>query len=375
MQDKYIAEILPLLSGLQADGPSYSVVRLCESLILANCNCTLVNSPPNFLKRFDLGFGPQRLCRSPQMYKWLEQLAKTKQLGLIHSHGLWTIPNIYHAPIGKQFGIPNIVSPRGSLASVAFKSGSVVKRFFWQLYQKKALEAATVLHATATSEYLDIRKMGFSQPIAVIPNGIDIPELLPVTKTSSRTLLFLARINPIKGLDMLLPAWQAVMHKFPDWQLQIVGPDSRGYLATIQQMASTLKLERIKFCGLLSGQDKLRAYQSAELFILPSYSENFSVSIAEALGCGIPVITTKGTPWSGLQDHKAGWWVDANIEALVGVLEDALKLPATDLSEMGGRGKAWMINDFSWQKIGHMMKATYDWVINGGTPPPWVYMD
>jgi glycosyltransferase involved in cell wall biosynthesis len=198
---------------------------------------------------------------------------------------------------------------------------------------------------------------------------------MPAKSQKIRTLLFLARINRIKGLDMLLPAWRAIQNKFPNWQLQIIGPDSNGYLQKIKQMAVELKLERVEFSGTLTGTDKLSAYQNAELFILPSYTENFGMSIAEALASGTPVITTKGTPWEILIEHNAGWWVDINVNALIECLEDALKLSHQDLQVMGYAGRQLMIDKYSWEHIGRMMHDTYNWVINGGTKPECIYLD
>jgi len=380
MNSPVIIEVLPIISGKAADGPSYSVTRLCEILIklnlnitMINCDCTKISTPPTYIKRFSLGYGPKRLCRSPAMYRWLEQLAINNEINLLHSHGLWTMSSIYPGLIGHKYDIPLVISPRGSLADWAFNSGSFVKKIFWPLYQRPALNKAACLHATSEAEYLDIRRYGFKQPVAVIPNGIDIPPLLTSKPIDGkRTLLFLGRINPIKGLDLLLPAWAAIQHKFPDWQLHIAGPDSRGYLKVVKKMAENLKLERIEFLGLLSGDDKWRAYQTAEIYILPSYTENFGVTIAEALASGVPAIVTRGTPWAELGIRNAGWWIGISIDALEGCLHGALNKSPQELSMMGQNGKSWMIQDFSWDIVGQKMKATYSWLINGGAIPDCV---
>lgn len=383
MSIKRIIEVLPLLSGKSADGPSYSVVRLCETLInrgmvvdLINCDCTEVLNPPIFLKRYLLGIGPRKLCRSPSMYKSLIEAASNNEISLLHSHGLWTMPNIYPGWIAKKFNIPMIISPRGSLAPWSMRSGSYAKKIFWPIHQKPSLKRAACLHATAESEYLDMRRLGFTQPVAIIPNGIDLPPTVPQkTASKMRTLLFLGRINPIKGLDILLPAWAKVQDKFPDWQLHIAGPDSRGYLETVKKMAIDLKLERIEFPGLLTGNTKWQAYQDAELYILPSYTENFGMTIAEALASGTPAIVSKGAPWGGLVTNNAGWWVEINVEKLVESLETALTCSTSELAEMGQRGKTWMKEDFSWESIGQKMETTYKWVINGGPTPAWIRTD
>lgn len=378
MQHKLIIHLLPLMSD--ADGPSYSVVRLCQSLIkqginllLINCDCTRIKSVPTFLIRFPLGFGHKKLCRSPSMYNYLNQISKNKIPSLIHSHGLWTMPNIYSWWIGKKYNIPVIISPRGSLAKWAMNSGSLIKKIFWPLWQKPALIDAKCLHATSVAEFMDIRRLGFTQPVAIIPNGIDIPEYIPAKPQEIRTLLFLARINPIKGLDMLLPAWKSVQDRFPEWQLQIAGPDSRGYLHQVKQMVQKLELKRITFSGLITGKDKLLAYQNAELFILPSYTENFGMSIAEALASGTPVVTTKGTPWQSLIQHNAGWWVDLDINSIIKCLNEALSLKPEQLTAMGYNGRQLMIDEFSWEHIGSMMQQTYNWIINNTTAPECIH--
>ncbi|MDP1614646.1 MAG: glycosyltransferase, partial [Methylococcales bacterium] len=234
-----IIHIVPAISD-EASGPSYSVVRLCESLVeegntitLAALDWTQMATPPAFLNRFPLGKGPRKLGRSPAMYSWLSGQAESHSVSLIHNHSLWMMPNVYSGQVAKRNSIPLVVSPRGTLSEWAMQSGSIVKKVFWPTLQRPALAATSCFHATAESEYEDIRRMGFRQPVAVIPNGIDIPDLLPKVNSETRTLLFLGRIHPIKGLDMLLTAWQAVQSRFPDWRLQIVGPDNNGYLKTM----------------------------------------------------------------------------------------------------------------------------------------------
>ncbi len=366
----------------EAAGPSYSVVRLCEALIAEGELVTLTSldwatmiSPPAFLKRFPPGFGPSRLGSSPSMRHWLAQTAMAGEVNLIHNHGIWMMPNVYPGWVGKKTGIPLIVSPRGMLSDWAMKSGSPMKRLFWPLVQRPALNATTCFHATAESEYAEIRRLGFKQPVAIIPNGIDIPECSSKPSVEPPTLLFLGRIHPKKGLDLLLPAWAVVQKHFPEWRLRVVGPDNGGYLQRLRQWASELKLERIEFTGPLVGQAKWQAYRNASLFVLPTYSENFGLTVAEALAAGTPSIVTKGAPWQGLVTHQSGWWIDTSLDALAATLEDALSRPRNELEAMGRRGREWIEADFRWQRVGQQMAQTYRWVIDGGMPPAWVRLD
>jgi glycosyltransferase involved in cell wall biosynthesis len=357
-------------------------MHLCDAELKAGADVTLAALAgsgridlPSFVKTFALGVGPPRLGCSPKMREWLKAQAIDAQVDIIHNHSSWMMPNVYPGKICKTNNIPLIFSPRGTLSSWAMKSGSLVKKVFWPLIQKPVLEMASCFHATAISEYEDIRRLGFRQPVAIIPNGIDLPIIKSAKIESIRTVLFLGRIHPVKGLDMLLPAWKILQSRFKGWQLKIVGPDNRGYLAKMQMLAKDLSLERIEFCGPLYGDKKFQAYADADLFVLPTYSENFGMAIAEALAVGTPAIVTKGAPWPNLNLNQAGWWIDINIEALVTALEVAMSMEAQELSRMGLNGKQWMATEYSWPEIGNQMLRTYDWVLHGGKVPEWVLVD
>lgn len=339
---------------------------------MVSLDWTPMQAPPEFLKRFSLGLGPRRLGRSPTMHRWLDQRASAGDVALIHGHGLWLMVNVYPGWVARKYDIPLVFSPRGTLSRWAMSSGSPVKRVFWPLLQRPALTATTCFHATADSEFEDIRGMGFRQPVAIIPNGVDVPPGKASGSRDWRTLLFLGRIHPKKGLDLLLPAWGAVQDRFPEWRLKVVGPDDGGYLPRTRQLAEKLGLKRVEFTGALLGDAKWQAYRDAEVFALPTYSENFGLSVAEALASGIPAIVTRGAPWRGLEEHRAGWWVDIGVDALVASFNDALSRPVIELEAMGARGREWMQADFSWTRIAQMMGETYRWVREGGTPPLWV---
>lgn len=382
-----IIQCVPAISE-ESSGPSYSVPRLCESLIAHGQDVTLaaldwapMPSPPPFSKTFPLGWGPRRLGRSPTMKRWLIKQVLSGNVNVLHNHGMWQMNAVYPGWAVKKGDVNFVVSPRGSFSEWAMQHGSWAKKVFWPMFQHRALEAATCFHATAESEYHDIRRLGFRQPVAIIPNGVDIPDLPPKSPGNSRTLLFLGRIHPKKGLDMLLPAWQAVQDRFPEWRLVVAGSDhgyygSSGYLDGLRGLALELNLKRFEFVGELNGPRKLLAYQDADLFILPTYSENFGITVAEALAAGTPVIVTKGAPWDGLEIWGAGWWIDIGLDPLVACLENALARPHGELVEMGLRGRDWMESEFSWTHLGQRMVETYGWLAGNGTgAPEWVRQD
>lgn len=363
----------------EASGPSYSVVRLCESLIengqdvtLAALDGATLPEPSNFLKTFPVGWGPRRLGRSPAMRQWLAEKAASGAVDVIHNHSLWMMPNVYAGQVAQRSNVPLVVSPRGTLSRWAMQSGSPLKRVFWPALQRPALRATECFHATADSEYEDIRRMGFRQPVAVVPNGIDIPELLPKAKRNYRTLLFLGRIHPIKGLDLLLPAWRAVQDRCPQWQLQIAGPDNRGYLGEMRSLAGELRVQRVEFSGPLVGARKWQAYRDADLFILPTYSENFGMAVAEALAQECPAIVTRGAPWQGLEREHCGWWVNNSLDELIKTLFEAMTASETVRMEMGARGRSWMRREFDWLSISESMMEVYQWLKGRGAKPDCV---
>jgi glycosyltransferase involved in cell wall biosynthesis len=236
----------------------------------------------------------------------------------------------------------------------------------WACIQRRALEAATCFHACAASEAAEIRALGFRQPIAVIPHGIDMPAGPPAHAPRRAEVLFLGRLSQKKGIDTLLRAWHGVAGRFPAWQLRIVGPDDRGHGAKMRALASELGVERVSFAGALVGDARTEAYERASLFVLPSHNESFGLAVGEALAHATPVVVSKGTPWSGVERHGCGWWVDFGVDALAAALSQAMSCPAGTLAEMGERGRRWVQAEFSWVEAGRQTEELYRWLLAGG---------
>ncbi len=378
-----VIHVVPAIAE-EASGPSYSVVRLCQSLIEAGEDLTLaaldwapLTSMPAFMKVFPLGAGPRRLGRSPAMSRWLQSETTAGRVDVVHSHGMWQMNAVYPGWAVRGRKARLVVSPRGAFSRWAMNQGSRLKWVFWPLLQRPALMQAACIHGTAEAEYEDIRRLGFKQPVAIIPNGIDVPEIALKETREFRTLLFLGRIHPVKGVDILLKAWAAVMDRFPAWCLVIVGSDTSyerqgGYLDQMKALAANLKLKRVKFADPVYGEAKWAAYRGADLFVLPTRSENFGMTVAEALASGTPAIVTRGAPWQGLLTYDAGWWIEFGVDALVACLEGALEESRDELVRRGTSGREWMIRDFSWHGLGKKMDQTYRWLIAGGERPSWV---
>jgi glycosyltransferase involved in cell wall biosynthesis len=174
--------------------------------------------------------------------------------------------------------------------------------------------------------------------------------------------LFLGRIHPKKGLPMLIEAWARVR---PDgWQLQIAGPDEAGHRAEVQNAAFAAGLsEVVFFVGPIEGEKKESAFSNADLFVLPTHSENFGIVVAEALAHGLPVLTTTGAPWSLLRERSCGWWVDATVEGIAEGLRQATSSDPETLYAMGRKGREWVRAELGWERVAKEVIATYEGVI------------
>ena len=371
-------------------GPSHSVTNLCSSLgrksqqvhllvigeqpdaeqwVLPDLEVVILHNTPG-IKLPLLG-----MSYAPEFGFCIQKINETKKLNLIHDHGLWLPNNRTTSVMACELNIPLVVSPRGMLEPWALKYKGWKKKFFWLAWQKSAIEKAALLHATANNEADNLRALGLKNPIAIIPNGVDVPASVANHEPESeRIVLFLSRVHPIKGINNLINAWEQL--KPQGWKLVIAGPDEGGHLAEVQsQIAAAGLTTQVQCIGPVEGEAKWQLYQQASVFVLPTFSENFGIVIAEALAAGVPVITTTGTPWRELPEKGCGWWVDIGVQPLVGALREALGLTDEQRRDMGLKGREWMQAEYSWSKIATEMIAAYRWVLEGGSPPACVRLD
>lgn len=385
-----LIHVVPQVNN-EATGPTYSVVRMAQSLAKLGEEVTLMSlvggqlpDKPPFRHQIFPQAWPGRLWRSPAMFDALRDAMP--RTDIVHCHAMWLMPTVYSARAAGDFGVPFLISPRGSLSPVALRRSAFRKRLFWYGVHRRDFLAAGCFHATSYQEYKDIRAFGLTNPVAIIPNGIDLPisslpERIEVSRgDSSRTLLFLGRLHPIKGLELLLEVWNRIAETAGrGWRLRIVGPDEVGHRSQLERMVKRHAIPRVEFAGPKFGEAKRDEYRSADLYVLPTRTENFALTIAEALACGTPVITTRGAPWAGLEENGCGWWVERTPADLEAALVEALGCSPQKLREMGRRGNLWMASDFDWAQLARKMAEVYRWLIERTTrsvaPPEWVRLD
>ncbi|AHF93543.1 glycosyl transferase [Opitutaceae bacterium TAV5] len=292
---------------------------------------------------------------------------------LLHTHGLWLHPSWVALAWKRRWRRPHVVSVRGMLEPWAWRHHAWKKRPVWWLLERRNLESAALLHATSAQEARSLRERGLGAPIAIIPNGVELPRLA-ITQANGRlkgerkNALFLSRIHPKKGLPLLLEAWARV--RPAGWDLLIAGPDEGGHRADLERQAGLLGLaDVVRFSGPLTGRAKAQAFQDSDLFVLPTHSENFGIAVAEAMAHGLPVITTHGAPWQVLEQEQCGWWVPVSVENIAAALDNATRQSPEKLADMGRRGRRIAEERFSWDRIALDFIACYKWVL-GDEPKP-----
>jgi glycosyltransferase involved in cell wall biosynthesis len=367
-------------------GPSYTVPRLCRALAMAGAEARLLSVAG--AERCDRPDGDHE-CRFPQNWarvpvvrglRYSSGLARAlhelaPKADVIHDHGLWLMPNVDAGRAAVLAGKPFIVSPRGMLAPAALAFSRLKKRVVWALLQGEVVRRAGCIHATSEEEHDEIRDFGLNNPIAIVPNGIDLPDLGTRSlfgTAACRVVLSLGRIHPKKGLDRLVRAWARVEAAHPDWRLRIVGPDELGHAGELAALVAKLKARHVFIEQSVVGEAKIAAFQRADLFVLPTLNENFAITVAEALAAGTPVIATKGAPWRALQSEGCGWWIDHGVEPLAAALDNAMIMTRKTLQSMGAKGRAWMARDFSWDRVASDMLSVYRWLSLGGEAPSTV---
>jgi glycosyltransferase involved in cell wall biosynthesis len=284
-------------------------------------------------------------------------------IDVLHDNGIWLPHNHRFANLTADYGIPRIVSTHGMLEPWAIKHKRWKKNLAWRFYQRGDLMRACCHHATSDREAENIRALRLGVPVCMIPSGIDIPEISnqanPNANGVRKIALFLGRIHPKKGLPLLIEAWQRVRPE--GWLLEIAGPDEAGSREELEKRVSAAGLNQvISFLGPVDGLKKQSAFLNANLFVLPTYSENFGIVIGEALAHGLPVLTTTGAPWPMLPERGCGWWIDATVDGVTEGLRRATACDRETLRSMGAQGRRFVSAEFGWERVAKRFISTYE---------------
>jgi len=317
---------------------------------------------------------------SQSFFHWIFQ--SIQHYDLAHTSAIFSLSNLPLYWAAQCHNVPYIISPRGMLEPWALGYKSSKKKFYYHLLEKPALQKAKVIHALARDEAERIVPLQLPTPIAILPNGIDRSEFeaLPSNKlfhqivpglTHKKLILFLGRIDPKKGLDLLAPAFAKVQHHFPDAHLILAGPDNIGFLPTAQGYFQESQCpDAVTFTGILKGDLKKSALAAAQIYVAPSYSEGFSISVLEGMASGLPCVITTGCNFPEAATAQAAHVVEINSESIAQALIQCLSDPVA-AKEMGERARQLVFSDYTWDSIAKRMIELYDAILSD-RPIPYV---
>lgn len=295
------------------------------------------------------------------------KLLNELQPDIIHINGCWRPQCAFAQKWAQDLGYKVVLTPHGML-----EPWIIQRNYWWKklpalwLYQKKAVQRAEYLHATAESEKENLLKLGYNPRIAVIPNGIEVNKIrMKESWKRNREILFLSRIHVKKGIELLLEAVAQLKEELKDYQVLIAGEGDETYIQTLKAKVHALNLsDQVQLIGGVYGAEKWKRFQQADLFVLPSYSENFGIVVAEALASGTPVLTTQGTPWQELETQNCGWWIELSVDEIVKALRAFINTSETTLEVMGRNGRRLVETKYSIEAIATKMKRLYEWMIH-----------
>lgn len=275
---------------------------------------------------------------------------------IVHINGIWSPQNWGFQKVAQELKIKVVLSPHGMLESWILQHNPLKKNIALFLFQRNAIKKVDHIHATAEMEKDSIRKLGYQNAISIIPNGIDLSDIKKYKCIyGTKKIVFLSRIHPKKGIELLLEAWRNSDTK--DWTLEIAGTGDEKYIKILSESAQNLK--NVFFVGAKFNEEKWNFLRSADVLILPTYSENFAIVVAEALAVGVPVVTTQGTPWEDLRIHQCGWWIDLSVINLKATLLNIFNTPLEKLEIMGNNGKKIVKEKYDIKSIGSKMVELY----------------
>lgn len=301
-------------------------------------------------------------------------------LDLLHTHGLWMYPSVATRRWGRKTGQPWLVSPHGMLDPWALQNARWKKRVAGLIYENRHLRAAACLHALCDAEANAMRAYGLTNPIAVIPNGVELPQQsVGVSETewerslpkSAKVLLFLGRLHPKKGLSNLLRAWSRERRATQDqWVLAIAGWDENDHQKELEALAGSLGIGgTVRFIGPQFGSAKAACFDRANAFVLPSFSEGLPMAVLEAWAYGLPVLMTAQCNLPEGIDADAAVLMKPEVESIREALRILFGMRREEIELMGKRGLGLVEERFSWETIATEMASVYEWVL-GCAPMP-----
>lgn len=296
---------------------------------------------------------------------------------IVHIHSMYLFHDIVAAHYCRKFNVPYLIRPHGTLDPFIYKRHRLRKSIMELLFERKNIQYATAIHFT-TEEEKKLAAPSISKTSGVVvPLGIDLYEYKNLPEQGlfrsrypevdgKKIVLFFGRMNFKKGLNILVRAFGQMVKKRENVQLVLAGPDNEGYGEKVRDWLHREGiLDHATFTGMLTGEDKLSVLQDADVFALPSYSENFGISVVEAMACGVPVIISdKVNIWREVVAGGAGRVAPCDVDRFAEIILDLLDNPEM-AKQMGDKGKALVKKRFQWSDVALVLENVYRSMISG----------
>ncbi|MGD1853764.1 MAG: glycosyltransferase [Leptolyngbyaceae cyanobacterium] len=374
--------------GTSYGGTSKVVLELAQSLAKLDLSVDVISSnandgevldvqlqtwltQDNYRLKYFPSWHRSDLVFSSKLLLWLNR--HVKEYDIVHTHTLFSpLISLTHA-LCRFHRVPYVMTPHGMLDPWALSYKAWKKRFYYQRLEQPFLNRASVIQTLSTSEAEQVAKLGYAHSI-MIPNGIHKYkfEQLPDAELfhqkfphlrNQRLVLFLGRIDPKKGLDLLAPAFARVNAAFPDTRLVIAGPDSIGFMPVAQSyFAKADCLDAVTFTGMLSGSVKYAALAAADLYVSPSYSEGFSMSVLEGMAAGLPCIITENCNFPEARTAKAAYVVKTNADCIGDALLECLH-NSDKAKQIANVSQKFIFENYTWKKVAQKLFNFYQQIV------------
>jgi glycosyltransferase involved in cell wall biosynthesis len=375
----------------EAGGPPVVCAGLANALARRGCKVAIaatqqpgdtpVSCDPSVAVHLFPVIGSARYASSAPLNNWLR--AHVADFDIVHLHAIWQFPTFAAARACWHAGKPYVITPHGMLDRAIIDIHSrKLKRLYWLLRERRIEGRAAGIHCLNTAEVQNAIPSIIAMPKFILGNGISEADLAQVPpkgrfrakhpEIADRPLaLFLSRIHPKKGLDRLIPAWKKLTAKNPDLRFVIAGTGDAEYMAVIKAIIGQHQLEQAVLCiGHLGGSEKWEALVDADVFVLPSHQEGFSMAITESLAAGTPVVITRECNFNEVEQHRCGIIIpNGDMNAFVDAVDSLLRDPPRRQA-MGAAGRELVSTRYRWESIAADLERIYRWIIAGNSFPP-----
>jgi glycosyltransferase involved in cell wall biosynthesis len=304
-----------------------------------------------------------QLCSTKRQWQKLLEAIRPE---IVHINCCWNPLCAYTQMWAQQSDYKTVLTPHGMLEPW------IMQRHHWTrkvpalyFYQKKAIQDVDYIHATAESEKQNLLQLGYNDRICIIPNGIEIENIsIKSSWAKTKTILYLSRIHPKKGIELLIDTATQIKEILAGYKIIIAGEGDAHYIQALKDRIQRQNVASVfDFVGGVYGENKWTLYHNADVFVLPTYSENFGIVVAESLASGTPVIVSKGTPWQELNSHRCGWWIDNDVDTIAKTLKEAIALSEEEYRQMGIRGRQLIKENYSIETVAQKMAQLYQRIL------------